>query len=107
MGDITSSWLITDRAIPQGAWLGPLLLNGLLIHKYIADITITDHIKNDAENHLQETLYTIKEWSTGTQNSMEINSKQTNEMVTSFQKDKQQLDPIKHNDTTLEIVQHF
>ena len=69
IGDEVSSWLTMKGAVPQGSWLGPLCFivyvnkieaeDGMRIHKYIDDITITEQIKHGEVSHLQKSLDTI------------------------------------------------
>ena len=97
-------------AVPQGSWLGPLCFivyvnkieaeDGMRIHKYIDDITITEQIKHGEVSHLQKSLDTITGWCSG--NSMRINGRKTKEMIVSFKKTKPEFDPITHEDVPLE-----
>ena len=89
IGDEVSSWLNMKGAVPQGSWLGPLCFivyvnkieaeDGMRIHKYIDDITITEQIKHGEVSHLQKSLDTITGWCPG--NSMRINGRKTKEMI--------------------------
>ena len=102
IGDEVSSWLNMKGAVPQGLWLGPLCFlvyvnkieaeDGMRIHKYIDDITITEQIKHGEVSHLQKSLDTITGWCSG--NSMRINGRKTKEMIVSFKKTKPELTPL-------------
>ena len=115
IGDEVSSWLNMKGAVPQGSWLGPLCFivyvnkieaeDGMRIHKYIDDITITEQIKHGEVSHLQKSIDTITGWCSG--NSMRINGRKTKEMIVSFKKTKPEFDPITHEDVPLETVDHF
>ena len=115
IGNEVSSWLNMKGAVPQGSWLGPLCFivyvnkieaeDGMRIHKYIDDITITEQIKHGEVSHLQKSLDTITGWCSG--NSMRINGRKTKEMIVSFKKTKPEFDPITHEDVPLETVDHF
>ena len=107
IGDDVSSWLTMKSDVPQGSWLGPLCFivyvnkieaeDGMRIHKYIDDITITEQIKQGEVSQLQKSLDTITGWCSG-RNSMRINGRKTKEMMVSFKKTKPEFDPITHED---------
>ena len=115
IGEDVSAWLTLKGAVPQGSWLAPLCFivyisditvdGRIKMHKYIDDITLTEHITSAPNSQMQHNLDTILDWSTV--HSMKINEKKTKEMVLTFKQDKLPLPPLICNNSTIERVDVF
>jgi len=83
VGRLASEWTTLSGAMPQGSWLGPLvLINDLTaachIHKFVDDTTLTEVLEVHQDSRMQQNLDDIVSQSAAS--FMNINSKKTKEM---------------------------
>ncbi len=88
-----SDWLHLNWSGPQGSGHGPflyvvmindLVANGLLLHKFIDDSTVTETIDNPAESKMQDASDSVVKWTE--ENNTRINGIKTKEIIITFQK---------------------
>ncbi len=95
----------------QGSGLGPflyvvmindLVTNGLLLHKFMDDSTITDTTDNPAESKMQDASDNVVQWTE--ENNTRINGVKTKEMIITFQNNPPPIPPLNINGTVIERV---
>ncbi len=82
---------ICVKCSPKGSGLGSflyvvmindLVANGLLLHKFMDDSTVTETIDNSAESKMQDASDNIVKWTE--ENNTIINGVKTKEMIITF-----------------------
>ena len=87
LSEYFSEWLTLKGSMPQGTWLGPLVLILLIndlssdcgMHKFVDDVTLTEVIKKNDHSNMSAYLNNVVEWSD--HNLMNINFVKTKEML--------------------------
>jgi len=117
LGDIVSSPMIMNGAVPQGAMFG---MEGFLsfindlranipLYKYVDDSTAVDIIEKTSPNYtrMQNEIDSIVDWSH--KNDMKINTDKTQRMLICFKKNGPSPPPILINGQSIESVKnaHF
>ena len=78
--DTVSDWVTLHGGMPQGSWLGPLILRPrLLTHKFVDDTTLSEIMVKGTTSKMQEAVDDLITWSQ--LNRLNINSKKTKEMI--------------------------
>ncbi len=71
IGQEVSDWLHLNESVPQVSGFGPflyvamindLVTNGLLLHKFMDDSTVTETIDNPAESKMQDASDCVVKW---------------------------------------------
>ncbi len=79
-----------------------LVANGLLLHKFMDDSTVTETIDNHAESKMQDASDNIVKWTE--ENNTRINGTKTKEMIITFQTNPPPIPLLKINGTVIERV---
>ncbi len=86
-----SHYLHLSESVPQGSGLGPflyvvmindLVANGLLLHKFMDNSTVTQTIYNITESKMQDVSDNVVKWTE--ENNTRINGIKTKEMIINF-----------------------
>ncbi len=104
-----SDWLHLNGSVLQGSRLWPflymvtdLVANGLLLHKFMDDSTVTETIDNPAESKMQDASDNVAKWTE--ENNTRIHGVKTKEMIIIFQKNPPPIPPLNINGTAIERV---
>ncbi len=82
--------------------INDLVANGLLLHKFMDDSTVSDTIDNPAESKMQDASDNVVKWTED--NNTRIDGVKTKEMIISFQNNPPPIPPLNINGTVIERV---
>ena len=116
VNDITSQTLILNTGTPQGCVLSPLLYslftNDCVSHhesvqliKFADDTTVEGIISAGDESAYRQEVDNLVSW--GADNSLELNTSKTKEMIVDFRKNPSPKDPLVINGQAIEAVECF
>ncbi len=89
--DLSTKVLGSDHSL-YVVMINDLIANGLLLHKFMDDSTVTETIDNPAESKMQDASDNLVKWRE--ENNTRINGIKTKEMIITFQKNPPPIPPI-------------
>lgn len=109
--DCLSDWRSIPAGVPQGTKLGPWLyivmindlnISGVQLWKYVDDITMSESVEKNQPSKIQLAVDDLSNKSKA--NKSQLNETKCKELRIGFSKSDKVFDPVKVNDTDLELV---